>query len=292
MKAVPSGAAPATSAPRLVVDTDEMAKLAPFLAALVATAAALRYVLSQAPLPPASCDDVSVAWMVKGSLPDAMGGRGDVLGTVKSLKVCVSEYDRLHPTWTLIVYSSVYVALQAFAIPGPLILSILSGALWSYPKSQVLIAACATSGAGLCYGLSNALSLGTFAAKLAPEKYQAFVDKVQSGTSLYPYLMFLRLTPLLPNWLINLAAPVAGVPLVPFLIATAVGQFPANTLHWLTGSNLAMLEGGDDFMKRNKFNFAIMFCVQFLALLPTLFKSKLERVADSQFASSSSKKTE
>jgi uncharacterized membrane protein YdjX (TVP38/TMEM64 family) len=37
------------------------------------------------------------------------------------------------------------------------------------------------------------------------------------------YLLFLRVSPLLPNWFINIASPVIGVPLKDFVIATLIG---------------------------------------------------------------------
>jgi len=37
------------------------------------------------------------------------------------------------------------------------------------------------------------------------------------------YLLFLRLTPLLPNWFVNVACPVVGVPLWKFAAATFIG---------------------------------------------------------------------
>lgn len=44
-------------------------------------------------------------------------------------------------------------------------------------------------------------------------------------------MVFLRITPILPNWFINLSAPVIGVPLVPFALGTFIGSF---TLFFLT----------------------------------------------------------
>lgn len=41
---------------------------------------------------------------------------------------------------------------------------------------------------------------------------------------LLSYIIFLRITPFLPNWFINIAAPVVDVPLVPFYIGTFLGN--------------------------------------------------------------------
>ena len=38
------------------------------------------------------------------------------------------------------------------------------------------------------------------------------------------YIVFLRITPFLPNWFINIVSPVIGVPVMPFFIATVIGK--------------------------------------------------------------------
>jgi uncharacterized membrane protein YdjX (TVP38/TMEM64 family) len=37
------------------------------------------------------------------------------------------------------------------------------------------------------------------------------------------YMLFLRLTPLIPNWFVNLGSPLVGMPYVYFLTATFFG---------------------------------------------------------------------
>jgi hypothetical protein len=41
---------------------------------------------------------------------------------------------------------------------------------------------------------------------------------------LLSYIIFLRITPFLPNWFINVASPVIDVPLLPFFVGTFVGK--------------------------------------------------------------------
>ncbi len=49
------------------------------------------------------------------------------------------------------------------------------------------------------------------------------------------YLLFLRITPLLPNWFINISSPILEVPLWKFFIATFLGLMPMNVMHVKTG---------------------------------------------------------
>ena len=53
------------------------------------------------------------------------------------------------------------------------------------------------------------------------------------------YLVFLRLVPLFPFWLVNLVPAPAGVGLVPFVAATALGIIPATFAFAFFGAGLS-----------------------------------------------------
>ena len=80
-------------------------------------------------------------------------------------------------------------------------------------------------------GLANRLRLrgtGPLGAKLA----ERFRDDA------FCYIVFLRLVPFFPFWLINLASAPAGVALVPFVAATAIGIIPASFAFAFFGAGL------------------------------------------------------
>ena len=86
--------------------------------------------------------------------------------------------------------------------------------------------------------------------------------------NLFFYLLFLRITPLLPNWLINLSSPVVGIPYKYFILATFIGLMPANIMHVNMGSEISQL-------KQIGFDFKILFFLFLLglfALIPVFAK--------------------
>ncbi|EQC25827.1 hypothetical protein SDRG_16277 [Saprolegnia diclina VS20] len=220
-----------------------------------------------------ACHGMSLTFLIQGVLPTWLGGRDDKLGTVQALWACASLYQEAHANFVLASFVVVYVTLQTFAIPGPIILSILSGALYPFGFAQLLVAFCATTGASLCFLLSHFLGR-SLVQRAFPAMIANFKDKIASnrGNLLY-YLLFLRLTPLLPNWFVNVASPLVDVPFGHFVLATFLGLMPANFIHISTGATLnSAAEAGSS----NVVNFCILFSLQFVALLPTLFKSKLQ----------------
>ena len=118
-----------------------------------------------------------------------------------------------------------YVFMQTFAVPGTLMLSLLAGALYGAQRAWLLVAAVSTVGSCSCYCLSwllgRQLVRAAWPAKL--DRYAAEVQKRRSD--MLNYIIFLRVTPLLPNTFINLASPIVGVPLLPFALGECGGGY-------------------------------------------------------------------
>jgi uncharacterized membrane protein YdjX (TVP38/TMEM64 family) len=132
--------------------------------------------------------------------------------------------------------------MQTFAIPGPLILSIVSGALFGRIKGFLLVCVVASIGASGCFLVSSALAK-YFIFKFFSSRVLKFKHSIeQNKDNLFFYMLFLRITPLLPNWLINLASPVVGVPYKYFFFATFFGLMPANILHVNMGAQIATMQ--------------------------------------------------
>ena len=61
--------------------------------------------------------------------------------------------------------------------------------------------------------------------RFAPQKAAEWKAKVdENKDDLFNYILFLRITPFLPNWFINLTGPLVGVPLSPFFWGSVVGK--------------------------------------------------------------------
>ena len=162
-----------------------------------------------------------------------------------------------------------FYSLQTFAIPGPLILSIVSGALFGKIYGFLLVCIVSTIGASGCYLLSSSFAR-FFVFKFFSSRLLQFKRSLESNKdNLFFYMLFLRITPLLPNWLINLASPVVGVPYWHFISASFIGLMPANVLHVNMGASLST-------MKKIGFDAnAIIFLLilSFVALIPVAAKS-------------------
>ncbi|EGR29618.1 transmembrane protein 41b, putative [Ichthyophthirius multifiliis] len=185
----------------------------------------------------------------------------------------IDRFNEENPYFVLISFCYLYVFLQSFAIPGPVFLSILSGALFGFIKGFILVCLCATTGACCCYGLSYTLGRG-IVLKYFPDLLVKFNKKVQANKdNTFYYMLFLRLTPLVPNWFVNISSPIVGIPIYHFCFGTLLGLMPLNIVHINAGQTLSTLEKvGASFQ-----NILWVALLGFVALIPTFFKKKIEK---------------
>lgn len=165
-------------------------------------------------------------------------------------------------------------SLQTFAIPGSLFLSILSGYLFPFTLALTLVCTCSAVGASLCFLLSQLLGRKLVQAYF-PEKAKQWAIQVNKHRdNLFNYVVFLRVTPFLPNWFINLTAPVIGVPLVPFALGTFFGVAPPSFIAIQGGQTLHNLTATDTAFNLTSVLWLVIFGV--VSLIPILFKGKLK----------------
>lgn len=89
---------------------------------------------------------------------------------------------------------------------------------------------CSAVGASLCY-LICSLWGRPLVYKLFPEKVDRFAALVAAHRKyMLFYIIFLRVTPIVPNWFINVSSPLIDVPFWPFFFGTFVGVAPLSVI--------------------------------------------------------------
>lgn len=132
-------------------------------------------------------------------------------------------------------YVALYVAVVALSLPGGLVMTVAGGLLFGWKIGAPAAIIGATIGATIIYLIARS-SLGAALAERAGPSVEALRAGFQANA--LSYLFFLRLVPLFPFFLVNLAPALLGVPLATFLIATFFGIMPATTAFSVAGSGL------------------------------------------------------
>jgi len=140
------------------------------------------------------------------------------------------------------LYVVVYIVAVALSFPGASILTAAGGLMFGAVLGTLLALVAATIGATLIFLIART-SFGDFLAQRAGLRG----EKLRAGfqESAFNYLLFLRLVPLFPFWLVNLAAALFGMRLSPYVAATAIGILPGTFVLSYFGQGLATALDGD-----------------------------------------------
>ncbi|XP_031180145.1 transmembrane protein 41B [Sander lucioperca] len=192
----------------------------------------------------------------------------------KALGTVLSKYKDTYYSQVLVAYFATYIFLQTFAIPGSIFLSILSGYLYPFPLALFLVCLCSGLGASFCYMLSYLVGR-PMVYKYLTERAQKWSQQVDKHRDhLINYIIFLRITPFLPNWFINITSPVINVPLGVFFIGTFLGVAPPSFVAINAGTTLYKLTTAGEAVSWN--SLAVLGVLAVLSILPVCFQKKLQ----------------
>lgn len=135
----------------------------------------------------------------------------------------------------LVVYVLVYVMVAALSLPGAAILTMAGGFLFGVAWGGLAALIGATLGASAVFLIART-SLGTLLARSAGGRVRALEARFRAHAA--SYLLVLRLVPLFPFWLVNLAAGLLGMKLWTFALCSFFGMAPGALLYASLGSGL------------------------------------------------------
>lgn len=196
------------------------------------------------------------------------------LEDLQILRDHLESYTSDYTAQVLIGYCVVYIFMQTFMIPGTVFMSLLAGALFGVFKGVALVVFTATAGASSCYFLSKLIGR-PLVFSLWPDKLSFFQAEVAKRKKrLLNYMLFLRVTPTLPNTFINVASPIVDVPYHIFFLATAIGITPAAFVTVRAGIALGELKSVGDLYDFQ--SIATLFLIGAITVTPTLIGSNSE----------------
>lgn len=135
----------------------------------------------------------------------------------------------------LAVYAAVYIAVVALSLPGGLLLTLAGGFLFGWFLAGTVTVIAATIGAVIIFLIARSSLGAALAARAGPRLAalrQGFNDDAMH------YLLFLRLVPVFPFWLVNIAPALLGVSLSTYVIGTALGIIPGTFAFAFVGAGL------------------------------------------------------
>ncbi|MBC7781042.1 MAG: TVP38/TMEM64 family protein [Proteobacteria bacterium] len=168
------------------------------------------------------------------------------LDAIKANRDQLLALTNAHYVPALVIAFTVYVVATALSLPGSLLLSLTVGLLFGRWVGSALILLAATLGATLAFLAARYLFAEFARRKLGLDKPDTpgIAARINRGftDNAFNYLLFLRLVPLFPFWLVNLAPAFTDVSVRTFVTATAIGILPGVFVFANLGQSLGRIE--------------------------------------------------
>ena len=140
-----------------------------------------------------------------------------------------------HTVPAIFAFMAIYAVTVALSLPGAAVLTLAGGFLFGWLWGGLASMAAASAGAVLVFLIARTALGEPLAARAGPR-----LAKLRRGfqEDAFNYLLFLRLVPIFPFWLVNLAPALLGVSLWTYTLATVIGIIPGSFAYSIAGQGL------------------------------------------------------
>jgi uncharacterized membrane protein YdjX (TVP38/TMEM64 family) len=150
-------------------------------------------------------------------------------------RVAIDDFVTRHGALAVLAYIGIYAAAVSLSLPGSAFMTIAGGFLFGLVTGTAAAVIGATVGGTVIFLVART-ALGEPLLKRAGPRASQLAQGFRADA--FNYLLFLRLVPAFPFFLVNLVPAFAGVKLSTFVAATALGIIPAALVYAFAGTGL------------------------------------------------------
>ncbi len=163
------------------------------------------------------------------------------LETIKQQKQTLLNFTEQHYGLAFLSAGLLYILTTALSIPGATVLSLAIGFIFGRTLGTLLIVISATIGATLVFLLARYL-FADWAKKRIDKSplTQKIIHGFQSDAA--SYMLFLRLVPVFPFWLVNIAPAFTSISTQTYILTTLIGIIPGSFVYANLGKSLASID--------------------------------------------------
>lgn len=186
------------------------------------------------------------------------------LDALKAARESLAQMVAERPLQSALLFMALYVGVVAMSLPGAAVMTLAGGALFGFVRGVLLVSISATVGATL------AMLLARFVARdWVRRRFPAAVATVDRGMAKGGdfYHLSLRLAPVFPFFLINLAMGLTLVPVLRYAAVTMAGALPGTLAFVAAGTALSRVERISDVLSP-----ALLGALVLLAAMPLFGK--------------------
>lgn len=153
------------------------------------------------------------------------------------------NYYASHPGLTLGMFIALYCFLVAASLPVAAVMSLGAGAIFGFFVGVLAVSVASTTGAMLAFWLSRYV-LRDWVRRSFGEKLRNIDSRIEKEGALY--LFTLRLVPIFPFFVINLALGLSRMEARLFFLISLLAMLPATLLYVNAGTQLATVDSLGD----------------------------------------------
>ncbi len=161
------------------------------------------------------------------------------LDTIKARQAQLEGWRAAKPLQAALIFFGAYVAVTALSLPGATVMTLAGGAVFGLWWGTLLISFASSIGATLAF-LASRWLLGGWVQQRFAERLQTFNAGMERDGAFY--LFTLRLVPLVPFFVINLAMGLTRIKPLTFYGVSQLGMLPATLVYVNAGTQLAQID--------------------------------------------------
>jgi len=200
--------------------------------------------------------------------------------TLRAHRVALLAWVEAHALLAAVAFVAAYAAAVVLVPPSGTLMTVTGGFVFGAVAGTMLTVVGATAGATALF-LAARFAVGDWLRGRAGPGIRRMRDGFRENE--LAYMLVLRLVPLFPFWLVNLAPAFLGVRARTFVAGTALGIIPGTAVYAVFGAGLGgLLEAGGEFSLAGVLTPQIVGALLGLALLalaPVIYKKVKGRAA-------------
>ena len=179
---------------------------------------------------------------------------------LKAQQQTLADQVEEQPLASALIFASLYIMVVAFSLPGAAVMTLAAGALFGLVQGTILASIASTIGATIAM-----LAARFIARDWVKSRFPSAVSAIDRGIARDGdnYLLALRLAPIFPFFLINLAMGVTKMGAGRFALLTIVGALPGAIAYAAAGTAIAAVDSPSEILSP-----ALIGALLLLAALP------------------------
>ena len=172
-------------------------------------------------------------------------------------------------TFYFLIFFILYVIVTAFALPISLLKTLLAGALFGFWPGLILVSFASSIGSTFCF-LFSRYALRNY----TQVKFHKYLEKINKGieTDGWLYLLFLRLSPIFPFFIINLVFGLTKMRALEFYLVSQIGMFIGTAIFVNAGVQIGGLNSIEEIL-----TLKVIMSLTLIGIFPLLIKSIYKR---------------